>query len=90
VTERLTSVGQTAVQRLERRLSDADTAIAARRDEAALALEQRISVAQQELRQRLDQLASESEAERAVLEARMYDLQRRLDAALVHAQSLES
>jgi vacuolar-type H+-ATPase subunit E/Vma4 len=90
VTERLTSVGQAAAQRLERRLSEADATVAARRDEVALALEQRLSAAQQELRQRLEELASDSEAERAVLEARMYDLQRRLDAALAHAQTLES
>jgi hypothetical protein len=90
MTERLTSVGQAAAQRLERRLSDADAAIASRRDEVALALEQKLSSAQHDLRQRLDELTADSEAERAVLEARMYELQRRLDAALAHAQTLES
>jgi hypothetical protein len=90
MNERLASVGQTAAQRLERRLSDADASVAARRNEVALELEQRFASAQHDLRQRLDELAADSEAERAVLEARMFDLQRRLDAALSHAQTLES
>src|SRR5262245_1057640 len=90
MNERLASVGKTAAQRLERQLSDADASIKVRRDEVALELEQRFVSAQQELRQRLDELAADGEAERAVLEARMFELQRRLDAALAHAQTLES
>jgi len=90
MNERLQNVGQAAVQRLERRLSDADAAVDARRNEVALEIEQKFAAAQNDLRQRLDDLAADSEAERAVLEARMFDLQRRLDAALAHAESLES
>jgi hypothetical protein len=90
MNERLASVGQAAAQRLERRLSEADASITARRNEVALELEQRFASAQHDLRQRLDELAADSEAERAVMEARMFDLQRRLDAALAHAQTLES
>jgi hypothetical protein len=90
LNERLASVGQAAAQRLERRLSDADVSIKVRRDEVALELEQRFASAQHELRQRLDELAADSEAGRAVLEARMFELQRRLDAALAHAQTLGS
>ena len=90
MNERLASVGDNAAQRLERRLSSADTAIEARRNEVALELEQRLASAQHELRQRLDELAADSEAERAVLEARIFELQRRLDAVLAHAQTLES
>ena len=90
LNERLASVGQAAAQRLERRLSDADASIKVRRDEVALELEQRFASSQHELRQRLDELAADSEAERAVLEARIFELQRRLDAALAHAQTLES
>ena len=90
MNERLQTVGQSAEQRLQRRLADADASIAARKDEVAVELEQRLAATQHELRQRLDDLAADSEAERAVLEARMFDLQRRLDAALAHAESLES
>jgi F0F1-type ATP synthase membrane subunit b/b' len=90
MNERLASVGDTAAQRLERRLANADASIDARRNEVALELEQRLASAQHELRQRLDELAADSEAERAVLEARMFELQRRLDTALAHAQTLGS
>jgi len=64
--------------------------MAARRNEVALELEQRFASAQHELRQRLDEVSADNEAERAVLEARMFELQRRLDAALAHAQTLGS
>ena len=90
MSERLVNVGQTAVQRLDRRLADADTQIAARRDEVVASLEQRLAAAEQELRQRLEELAADGEAERGVLEARLYELQRRVDAALAHAQALET
>ena len=90
MTERLQSVGLAAEQRLQRRLSDADASIDAHRSDVALGLEQKLAAAQQELKQRLDDLAADSAAERAVLEARMFELQRRLDAALAHAESLES
>jgi recombinational DNA repair ATPase RecF len=90
MSERLANVGQTAVQRLDRRLADADTQIAARRDEVVAALEQRLAAAEQEMRQRLEELAADGEAERGVLEARLFELQRRVDAALAHTQALET
>jgi uridine kinase len=90
MNDRLASVGDTAAQRLERRLASADASIEARRNEVALDLEQRFASAQHELRQRLDEVSADNEAERAVLEARMFELQRRLDAALAHAQTLGS
>jgi hypothetical protein len=89
MSERLDNVGQAAAQRLDRRLADAETAITARRDEVVAAVEQRLAAAEQDLRQRLDELAADGEAERGVLEARLFELQRRVDAALAHAQTLE-
>jgi hypothetical protein len=90
MSQRLANVGQGATQRLERRLADADALIATRRDEVVAALEQRLSAAEHELRQRLEELAADGEAERGVLEARLFELQRRLDAALAHAQAVDS
>jgi hypothetical protein len=90
MSERLANVGQAAVQRLDRRLAEADALIATRRDEVIAALEQRLGAAEQELRQRLEELAADGEAERGVLEARLFELQRRVDAALAHTQALES
>jgi hypothetical protein len=90
MSERLANVGQGAAQRLDRRLTEAEAAIDTRRDEVVTALEQRLAAAERELRQRLEELAADGEAERGVLEARLFELQRRLDAALVHAQPLDS
>ncbi len=89
MSERLTNVGQAAAQRLDRRLADAEKAIDARRGDVVAAVEQRLVAAEHELRQRLEELAADAEAERGVLEARLFELQRRLDAALAHAQALE-
>ena len=89
MSERLANVGQASVQRLDRRLADAETAIDARRDEVVAAVEQRLAATEHDLRQRLEELAADGEAERGVLEARLFELQRRLDAALAHAQALE-
>jgi hypothetical protein len=90
MSERLANVGQSATQQLDRRLATAEAAIATRRDEVVETFEQRLAAAEQELRQRLDDLAADSAAERDVLDARLFELQRRLDAALAHAQALRS
>jgi len=90
MSERVANVGQAAEQRLDRRLADAEAAIETRRDEVIAAVEQRLTAAELELRQRLEELAADGEAERGVLEARLFELQRRVDAALAHAQSLRS
>src|SRR6266545_3658450 len=90
MSQRLENVGQAATQRLDRRLAEADALLATRRDEVVAALEQRLAGAERELRQRLEELAADGEAERGVLEARLFELQRRVDAALAHAQTLES
>jgi exonuclease VII large subunit len=90
MSERLANVGQAATQQLDRRLATAEAAIATRRDEVVETFEQRLAAAEQELRQRLDDLAADSTAARDVLDARLFELQRRLDAALAHAQALRS
>jgi hypothetical protein len=90
MSERVANVGQTAEQRLDRRLAAAEAAIETRRDEVIAAVEQRLAAAELKLRQRLEELAADGEAERGVLEARLFELQRRVDAALAHAESLRS
>jgi hypothetical protein len=89
IADRLTSVGHEAAQRLERRLADADASIATRRDEVVSAVEQRLAAAEHDLRLRLDELAADADAQRGILDARLFELQRRIDAALAHAQALE-
>jgi hypothetical protein len=85
MSERVANAGQAAGQRLDRRIAEAEAAIDARRDEVVASVEQRLAAAEQELRQRLEELAADGEAERGVLEARLFELQRRVDAA--HAQA---
>jgi hypothetical protein len=79
ISERLSNVGDAAAQRLDRRLVEAGAAIDRQRDEIVAALEVRFSAAENELRQRLEGLAADSEAERGILEARLHELSRRID-----------
>ena len=52
------------------------------RAEAMAEFEARMTGAEQELRRRLDGLAADTEAERAVLDARLRELARRIDETL--------
>jgi hypothetical protein len=79
IAGRLGNVGDAAEQRLDRRLAEAGAAIDRQRDETVGALELRFAAAEDELRQRLEGLAADSEAERGILEARLHDLSRRID-----------
>jgi hypothetical protein len=80
LAERLAHVGDAGAQRLERRLTDATKVLEHQRDEWLTALDARIGEVEAEVRRRLDELAADAEAERAVLEARVQELLRRLDA----------
>ena len=81
LAERLAHVGDAGAQRLERRLTDATKILEQQRDEWLGALDARIVELEQDVRRRLEELAADAEAERAVLEARVQDLLRRVDAA---------
>jgi hypothetical protein len=81
LAERLAHVGDAGAQRLERRLADATAALERQRDERLGALDERIVEFEAEIRRRLDELGADAEAERAVLEARLQELLRRVDAA---------
>jgi paraquat-inducible protein B len=79
ISERLTNVGDAAAQRLDRRLAEAGASIDRQRDDIVAALEVRFSAAEDELRQRLEALAADGEAERGILEARLHELSRRIE-----------
>jgi uncharacterized phage infection (PIP) family protein YhgE len=80
--ERLAQVGDAGAQRLERRLTEVTERLERQRDEAIGNFEGRLTQAEQDLRRRLDTLAADAEAERAVLDARLQELARRIDEAL--------
>jgi uncharacterized phage infection (PIP) family protein YhgE len=82
LAERLAQVGDTGAQRLERRLTEVTDSLDRRRDEAIANFEGRLLQAEQDLRRRLDGLSADTEAERAVLEARLRELARKIDEVL--------
>src|SRR5262249_35244932 len=83
--ERLAQVGDAGAQRLERRLTELAERLARQRDEAIGNFEARLLQAEQDLRRRLDTLAAPAEAERAVLEARLQELARKIDETLTRS-----
>jgi hypothetical protein len=82
LAERLTQVGDAGAQRLERRLTQVTESLDRQRAEAIANFEARLTQAEQDLRRRLDGLSSDTEAERAVLEARLRELARKIDDML--------
>ena len=85
LAERLSKVGDAGVQRLERRQNEAVVGLERQQAEATEAFEGRLLQAEQELRRRLDTLAADAEAERAVLDARLRELAKRLDETLARS-----
>jgi type IV secretory pathway VirB4 component len=85
LTERLNHVSDAAAQRVEDRLARLRAALERQRDDALRSLEDRSHDVESSLRERLAEIASDAEAERAVLEARLHDLSRRLDELAARA-----
>lgn len=81
LAERLAQVGDAGAQRLERKLEDATKVLERQRDEWLAALDSRIGEVETDVRRRLEELAADAEAERAVVEARLQELLRRVDTA---------
>jgi len=81
LAERLAHVGDAGAQRLERRLAEAAKSLERQRDEWMGALDARIAGLETDLRRRLEELGADTDAERAVLEARLQELVRRVEAA---------
>jgi len=82
LADRLAQVGDAGAQRLERRQAQVEAGLDRHRSEAIEAFESRLLQAEQELRRRLDTLAADTEAERAVLDARLRELAKRIDETL--------
>ncbi len=79
LADRLAQVGDAGAQRLERRQTQVAAGLDRQRSEAIEAFEARLLQAEQELRRRLDTLGADAEAERAVLDARLRELAKRID-----------
>ena len=87
LAERLAQVADAGGQRLERKLSEIGSGLEHERDELVAELQRRIADAEVELRSQVQALAADAEAERTVLNARLQDLQRRIDEAHSEASS---
>jgi len=79
LAERLAHVGDAGAQRLERRLTQITSGLERQREEFVQAFQSRLAEAEDDLRRRLSELAADAEAERAILEARLQELARRID-----------
>src|SRR6266576_1132637 len=82
LADRLAQVGDAGAQRLERRQAEVAAGLDRQRTDAIETFEARLLQAEQELRRRLDTLAADTEAERAVLDARLRELAKRIDETL--------
>jgi hypothetical protein len=77
--ERVSQVSDAAASRVEERLSRLLGTLERNRDDALASLEDRAHEVELSLRTRLNEIATDAEADRAVLEARLQDLARRLE-----------
>ena len=75
-------MGDAGAQRLERRLAQVTEGLERQRAEAVANFETRLMQAEQVLRRKLEGLAADTEAERAVLDARLRELARKLEETL--------
>jgi hypothetical protein len=82
LAERLARVADAGGRRLEQKLSRIGSTLEQERDELLAELQRRLSDAEVELRSQVQALAADAEAERMVLDARLHELQRRIDEAL--------
>ena len=85
LAERLAQVGDAGAQRVDKRMGGIAAGLERQRDELAAALEQRLADYENELRRRLQTLVADVDSERAVLEARLRELGRRMDEALAQS-----
>lgn len=87
LAERLAHVADAGGQRLERKLSQIGSSLEHEQHTLAAELQKRIGDAEVELRTQVQALAADAEAERTVLNARLNELQRRIDDLLHAAES---
>jgi hypothetical protein len=85
LTERLNQAGDAAASRVEERLARLRSNLERQRDEALASLEDRAHAVEESLRERLREIATDAESERAVLEVRMIELSRRVDELTTRA-----
>jgi hypothetical protein len=86
LAERMAQISDSGAMRLEKRLSQISAGLERQREEFLAALEQRMAAAEHDIRERVERLATSGETERAVLEARLAELSRRIDEVMQQAE----
>jgi DNA repair exonuclease SbcCD ATPase subunit len=79
LTERMNQVSDSAAKRVEDRLSRLRTGLERGHEDALRSLEERAREVESSLRERLQEIAADAEAERAILDSRLQELARRLE-----------
>ena len=79
LAERVEQLAQSAVSRVETKLSTIDAGFERARNDATAAMARRTAEAEADLRGRLEAVAREAEAARSAIENRLHDLARRFD-----------
>ena len=87
LAERLAHVADAGGQRLERKLSQIGSSLEHEQHELVAELQRRIGQAEVELRSHVQALAADAEAERAVMNARLDELRRRIEDLVGETES---
>jgi hypothetical protein len=87
LAERMAQVGNQGAEAVDRRLTQLRTGLERQRDEFFGELERRVAEIDAQVRDRLGGLASDAEAERLVIEARLHEVARRVDDLVARAEA---
>ena len=85
LTERLNQVSDSATKRVEDRLARLQSGIERTNEDAVRLLEERAHQVESSLRDRLQEIASDAESERGVLDSRLQELARRIEELTARA-----
>jgi hypothetical protein len=87
LADRMTHVGNQGAETIEKRLAQLRAGFERQRDEVFGSLESRVQEIESLTRDRIRDLASEAEAERLVIEARLHEVARRVDDLVARAEA---
>jgi uncharacterized protein involved in exopolysaccharide biosynthesis len=82
----MAQVSDSGAMRVEKRLSQISAGLERQRDDFVATLERRLAEAEEDIRERMQRLTATGEAERAVLEARLAELARRVEEVVQQAE----
>ena len=87
LAEKLAAVGDAGSRRVDKRMNQIAAGLEQKRDDLAASLELRLDEYEAEFRRRLQAFVADANAERSVLEARLQEVDRRVDEAVASARN---